>query len=102
MTENTVQQGQNVTLTCNVADVFPPVSEYKFYLNGSISKVTNVNKYTIVGMKRSQHYGEYRCEAHNAAGHEQSTGVVLNVNGESIFREDRIEFYPIYQQIDGM
>jgi len=65
-----------------VADAFPPVSEYKFYLNDSLSRVTNVNKYTIFGVKRSQHYGEYKCEAHTAAGDEQSTGVILNVNGE--------------------
>jgi len=56
------------------------VSEYKFYLNDSISKVTNVNKFIIVGVKRSQHYGEYKCEAHNAAGDGQSAGVLLNIN----------------------
>ena len=83
--KNTVKQGQNVTFTCNVDDAFPAVSEYKFYLNGSISKVTNVNKFTIVGVKRSQHFGEYKCEAHNAAGDEQSAGVRFNINGESFF-----------------
>jgi len=77
-----------VTFTCNVNDAFPPVSEYKFYLQGSISKVTNVKKLTIVGVNRSQHYGEYKCVAHNAAGDEQSAGVRLNINGESIFRVD--------------
>jgi len=78
--KNTVKQGQNVTFTCDLDDAFPAVSEYKFYLNGSISKVTNVNKFTIVGVKRSQHFGEYKCEARNAAGDEQSAGVRLNIN----------------------
>ena len=90
--ENTVKQGQNVTFTCNVNDAFPPVSEYKFYLNRNISTVTNVNKFTIVSVKRSQHYGEYKCVAHNAAGDGQSAGVRLNINGESIFKYDSKQF----------
>jgi len=85
VTQNTVKQGQTVTFTCNVNDAFPSVSQYKFYLNGSIRTVTNVNKFTIVGVNRSQHFGEYKCEAHSAAQDEQSDGVRLNINGESFF-----------------
>ena len=78
-------QGQNVTLTCDVSEAKPPISEYRFYLNDSaLTPVTNVNKVTIHGVMRSQHFGKYRCEARNDAGVGQSDVVVLNITGKSL------------------
>ena len=79
-------------LTCNVAAANPPVSEYRVYLNRSSTPVytsKNTNNVTIKNVQRSQHYGEYKCEAHNAVGNGQSSPVLLNINGESILNESR-------------
>ena len=82
---NIAEQGQNVTLTCDVSEAKPPVSGYRFYLNDSfVTPVTNVNEYTIHGVKRSQHFGKYKCEARNDAGIGQSEVVVLNITGKSL------------------
>ena len=74
------EQGQNVILTCDVSEAKPPVSGYRFYLNdSSITPVTNVNQFTIHDVKRSQHFGKYKCEARNDAGIGQSDVVFLNI-----------------------
>ena len=76
-----------MALTCDVSEAKPPVSEYRFYLNDSIlTPVTNVNKFIINGVKRSQHFGKYKCAAHNDAGDGQSDQVVLNITGKSLLR----------------
>ena len=79
-------------LTCNVAAANPPVSEYRVYLNRSsipVYTIKNTSNIIIKNVRRSQHYGEYKCEAHNAVGNWQSSAVVLNINGESILNESR-------------
>ena len=82
--QNTVIQGQNVTLTCHVIEANPAVSRYGFYRNDSLLvSTTNVNKFILRNVKRSQHFGEYKCEAHNDAGDGQSRPVVLNINSKS-------------------
>ena len=81
--QNTVIQGQSVTLTCHVREVKPPVTGYKFYRNGSfLAPATNVNNLVIRDVKRSQHFGEYKCEVRNNAGSGQSGAVILNINGK--------------------
>lgn len=92
---NIAVQGQNVTLSCDVTEAKPPVSEYTFYLNNSIfTTVTNVNTFTIHGVKRSQHSGKYECVAHNDAGDGQSDAVVLNINGKSLLRDEKTQLSP--------
>ena len=74
-------------LTCNVTAANPPVSEYRVYLNESNTPaytLKNSNNTIIKNVQRSQHYGEYKCEAHNAVGNGQSSAVLLNINGESL------------------
>ena len=89
-TRNTVRQGQNVALTCDVSEAKPAVSEYRFYLNGSIlTPVTNVNKFIIQDVKRSRHFGKYKVVAHNDAGDGQSDQVVLNITGKSLLRDSQ-------------
>ena len=82
---NIAVQGQNVTLTCDVSEAKPPVSEYRFYLNDSfLATVTDVNIFTIYGVKRSQHLGKYKCTARNDAGDGESDSIVLNITGKSL------------------
>lgn len=79
-------------LTCNGTAANPPVSEYRFYLNESSTPVytlKNTNNITIKNVQRLQHYGEYKCEAHNAVGNGQGCSVVLNINGESLVHETK-------------
>lgn len=74
-------------LSCNVAAANPPVSEYRIYFNESSTPVytlNNTDNITIHNVQRLQHYGEYKCEAHNAVGNGQSSAVLLDVNGESL------------------
>ena len=77
-----------MALTCDVSEVKPAVSEYRFYLNDSIlTPVTNVNKFIIHGVNRYHHFGKYKCVAHNDAGDGQSDVVVLNITGKSLLRD---------------
>ena len=82
---NIAVQGQNVTLTCDVSEAKPPVSEYRFYLNDSIlTTVTDADIFTIHDVKRSEHFGKYKCMAHNDAGDGESDVIVLNITGKSL------------------
>lgn len=82
-TQNPVIQGESVILTCHVREAKPPVTEYKFYRNGSfLAPATNVSNLVIRGVRRSQHFGEYKCEARNNAGSGQSGAVILNISGK--------------------
>ena len=90
-TRNTAKQGQNVALTCDVSEAKPPVLKYRFYLNDSIlTPVTNVNKFIIQDVKRSQHFGKYKCVAHNDVGDGHSDQVFLNITGKSLLRDFQI------------
>ena len=83
--QNAAIQGDNVTLTCNVAAANPPLLEYRFYLNDSdkaFNSVTNINQYTIHDVQRSRDYGEYKCVASNSVGNGQSDTVILNIKGK--------------------
>ena len=80
--DNTVTQGDTVTLTCHVTAAKPQVSQYRFYLNGSLVNTTNDSKYTINNVQRSQHYGKYKCIPHNDVGDGLEATVTLTVNGE--------------------
>ena len=69
-----------------MTDAYPPVSEYRFYFNDSnttLNTVTDINTFTLTNVQRSQHYGSYKCVAHNDVGDGQSDAVVLNINGKS-------------------
>ena len=82
-TQNPVIQGESVTLTCHVREAKPPMTEYKFYRNGSLlAPAANVNNLVIQHVRRSQHSGDYKCEARNNAGSRESSAVILNINGK--------------------
>ena len=77
-----------MALTCDVSEAKPAVSEYRFYFNDSIlTPVTKVNKFIIQDVKRSQHFGQYKCVAHNDVGDGHSDHVFLNINGKSLLRD---------------
>ncbi|KAL9964203.1 hypothetical protein ACROYT_G027805 [Oculina patagonica] len=78
---NTVTQGDSVTFTCHVTAAKPQVSRYRFYLNDTtLVKDSNDSQYAINNVQRSQHYGEYKCVAHNDVGDGPEGSVTLNVN----------------------
>ena len=92
MVRNIAIQGGNVTLPCHVTDANPPVSEYRFYFNDSntaLNKVTDINTFTLTNVQGSQHYGSYKCVAHNDAGDGQSDAVVVNINGKLFLGDTR-------------
>ncbi len=71
-----------MTFTCHVTVAKPQVSQYRFYLNDTLIKDSNYSQYTINNVTQSQHYGEYKCVAHNDVGDGPEATVTLNVNGE--------------------
>ncbi|XP_078379477.1 uncharacterized protein LOC144662528 isoform X2 [Oculina patagonica] len=77
---NTVTQGDSATFTCHVTAAEPQVSQYRFYLNGTLIKDSNDSQYTINNVQRSQHYGEYKCVPHNDVGDGPEARLTLNVN----------------------
>ena len=80
---NTITQGDTVTFTCHVTAAKPQVLQYRFSLNVTTTiKDSNDNQYTINNVKRSQHYGEYKCIPHNDVGDGPGAAVILDVNGE--------------------
>ncbi|KAL9964823.1 hypothetical protein ACROYT_G028513 [Oculina patagonica] len=80
--EDTVTQGDSVTFTCRVTAAKPQVSQYRFYLNDTTDPVKDSkdSQYTISKVKRSQHYGDYKCVPHNYVGDGPEATVTLNVN----------------------
>ncbi|KAJ7371886.1 hypothetical protein OS493_022607, partial [Desmophyllum pertusum] len=78
--DNTVTQGDTVTFTCHVTAAKPQVSQYRFYLNGSLVNTTHDSQYTINNVQRSQHHGKYKCIPHNDAGDGPEATVTLTVN----------------------
>ena len=82
--QDTAIEGQDVTFTCHVSDAKPAVSRYRFYYNDSMVDTASDNNYTIHDVKRSEHYGKYKCVARNDAGDEESNTVFLNINGKSL------------------
>ena len=81
--DNTVTQGGSLILTCHVTAAKPQVSQYRFYLNDTtLVKDSNDNQYTINNVKRSQHYGKYKCVPRNDVGVGPEAAVILNVNGK--------------------
>ncbi|XP_068734421.1 neural cell adhesion molecule 2-like [Montipora capricornis] len=77
--QDTAIQGENVTLTCHVTEAKPPVLRYEFYRNSSLISEAIVGNFTIYNVRRSQHYGNYTCKAHNDAGFGQSDVIVLDI-----------------------
>lgn len=78
--QNTVTQGNNVTLTCHVTAAKPQASGYRFYFNNSLLSNSSNSDHIINNVQRSQHYGEYKCVPYNDAGDGPEAKVTLNVN----------------------
>ncbi|XP_068733585.1 uncharacterized protein [Montipora capricornis] len=76
-----VLQGGAVKVTCVVSASNPPVSEYRFFLNGKLRHTTNnSSEITIENLQRYQDNGNYSCEAQNSVGFAQSDKAFLNIN----------------------
>ena len=79
--QNTVTEGDTVTLKCIVMASVPQVSIYKFYFNGRLLSSNSNSEYTLNNVNRSQQYGEYKCVPHNDAGDGAEATVRLDING---------------------
>ncbi|XP_022793323.1 twitchin-like isoform X1 [Stylophora pistillata] len=78
--QNTVTQGDRVTLTCCVTVAKPQVSGYKFYLYTRLVSNSSNSEYTISSVNRSQHSGKYKCVPYNEAGDGPGVTVTLNIS----------------------
>ena len=80
-----VPQGGAVKVTCVVSASNPPVSEYRFFLNGKLRHTkNNSSEITIENLQRYQDNGNYSCEAQNSVGFAQSDEAFLDINGKSL------------------
>ncbi|XP_068733616.1 neural cell adhesion molecule 2-like isoform X2 [Montipora capricornis] len=76
-----VRQGGAVKVTCVVSASNPPVSEYRFFLNGKLRHTrNNSSEITIENLQRYQDNGNYSCEAQNSVGFAQSDKAFLDIN----------------------
>ncbi|XP_068686488.1 neural cell adhesion molecule 2-like isoform X2 [Montipora foliosa] len=75
-----VCQGGAVQVTCVVSASNPPVSEYRFFLNGKLRHTTNNSEITVENLQRYQDNGNYSCEAQNSVGFAQSGQAFLDIN----------------------
>ncbi|KAL1005526.1 hypothetical protein UPYG_G00060230 [Umbra pygmaea] len=72
-----IMEGSSVTLTCS-SDANPPVNKYTWYKKNVASPKASEQCYIITNI-RSEHSGEYYCEAENKCGHFNSSTVSVDV-----------------------
>ncbi|XP_029987272.1 B-cell receptor CD22-like [Sphaeramia orbicularis] len=78
-----IVQGSSVTLTCT-SDANPPVTKYTWYKEDEDSPKASGHNFTITDF-RSEHSGNYYCEAQNSRGRQNSTSHLITVSGETKF-----------------
>ncbi|XP_029987247.1 B-cell receptor CD22-like [Sphaeramia orbicularis] len=74
-----IVQGSSVTLTCT-SDANPPVTKYTWYKEDEDSPKASGQNFTITDF-RSEHSGNYYCEAQNSRGRQNSTSHLLVLSG---------------------
>uniref|UniRef100_A0A673BBD1 Ig-like domain-containing protein n=1 Tax=Sphaeramia orbicularis TaxID=375764 RepID=A0A673BBD1_9TELE len=74
-----IVQGSSVTLTCT-SDANPPVTKYTWYKEDEDSPKASGQNFTITDF-RSEHSGNYSCEAQNSRGRQNSTSHLIVVSG---------------------
>uniref|UniRef100_A0A673B4E3 Ig-like domain-containing protein n=1 Tax=Sphaeramia orbicularis TaxID=375764 RepID=A0A673B4E3_9TELE len=66
-----IMEGSSVTLSCS-SDANPPVTKYTWYKENEDSPSASGQNFTISDV-RSEHSGNYYCEAQNSRGRQTST-----------------------------
>ncbi|XP_030016394.1 Fc receptor-like protein 5 [Sphaeramia orbicularis] len=74
-----IVQGSSVTLTCT-SDANPPVTKYTWYKEDEDSPKASGQNFTIIDFK-SEHSGNYYCEAQNSRGRQNSTSHLIVLTG---------------------
>uniref|UniRef100_A0A672ZGH5 Ig-like domain-containing protein n=1 Tax=Sphaeramia orbicularis TaxID=375764 RepID=A0A672ZGH5_9TELE len=75
-----IVQGSSVTLTCT-SDANPPVTKYTWYKEDEDSPKASGQNFTITDF-RSEHSGNYYCEAQNSRGRQNSTSHPIVVSSK--------------------
>uniref|UniRef100_A0A673BGF4 Ig-like domain-containing protein n=1 Tax=Sphaeramia orbicularis TaxID=375764 RepID=A0A673BGF4_9TELE len=78
-----IVQGSSVTLTCT-SDANPPVTKYTWYKEDEDSPKASGQNFTITDF-RSEHSGNYYCEAQNSRGRQNSTSHLIVVSCECLY-----------------
>uniref|UniRef100_A0A673BEJ4 Ig-like domain-containing protein n=1 Tax=Sphaeramia orbicularis TaxID=375764 RepID=A0A673BEJ4_9TELE len=78
-----IVEGSSVTLTCT-SDANPPVTKYTWYKEDEDSPKASGQNFTITDF-RSEHSGNYYCEAQNSRGRQNSTSHLVTVSGRTTF-----------------
>uniref|UniRef100_A0A672ZGG0 B-cell receptor CD22 n=1 Tax=Sphaeramia orbicularis TaxID=375764 RepID=A0A672ZGG0_9TELE len=78
-----IVQGSSVTLTCT-SDANPPVTKYTWYKEDEDSPKASGQNFTITDI-RSEHSGNYYCEAQNSRGRQNSTSHLITMSGRATF-----------------
>uniref|UniRef100_A0A672ZHY3 Ig-like domain-containing protein n=1 Tax=Sphaeramia orbicularis TaxID=375764 RepID=A0A672ZHY3_9TELE len=73
-----IVQGSSVTLTCT-SDANPPVTKYTWYKEDEDSPKASGQNFTITDF-RSEHSGNYYCEAQNSRGRQNSASHLIVVS----------------------
>ncbi|KAM9236246.1 sialoadhesin [Leptosomus discolor] len=71
-----IRVGDTVSLACEASSSYPPISGYRWYKDGVAVGTERI--LTLRGVRRED-YGQYRCEAENAAGAGAAPAVTLYV-----------------------
>ncbi|XP_029998189.1 B-cell receptor CD22-like [Sphaeramia orbicularis] len=78
-----IVEGSSVTLTCT-SDANPPVTKYTWYKEDEDSPKASGQNFTITDF-RSEHSGNYYCEAQNSRGRQNSTSHLVTVSERTTF-----------------
>ncbi|XP_029988067.1 B-cell receptor CD22-like [Sphaeramia orbicularis] len=79
-----IVQGSSVTLTCT-SDANPPVTKYTWYKEDEDSPKASGQNFTITDF-RSEHSGNYSCEAQNSRGRQNSTSHLIVVSDKTFIQ----------------
>ncbi|XP_054634960.1 B-cell receptor CD22-like [Dunckerocampus dactyliophorus] len=86
VSHSVIKAGQSVTLTCRSGG--NPAANYTWYKDGALSPLASGQTLTIKNI-RSEHSGNYSCEAHNSRG-SRYISMQVSVNGDSQTRRNNI------------